>query len=151
VRLLLDGPSPGRALAHDLDGHDDRGLALAQGLRDPLEFAGQVVARRVVPSSNRGATHELSREMVRAVRDAISAKLGVCPFCMRASARGALAAWRSTASDGRWGRGSPRRPGCGWLLLAAAWAFTLLIAAHLVAYMCPRRRLHCDATHGRAQ
>jgi hypothetical protein len=49
VRLLHDGPSPGRALALTWDGHDERGLALAPKVYViRLEFAGQVLARRVV-------------------------------------------------------------------------------------------------------
>jgi len=75
---------------------------------------------------------------LRAVRRTISEKLGVCPFCMRASARGAIAAWALYAL----GRAFERRvavPPLAWtLLLACAWAFTLLIAAHLVTYMARR-------------
>jgi hypothetical protein len=81
--------------------------------------------------------------MVRAVRDAISEKLGVCPFCMRASARGALAAWALYGVGRAMGPRLAAPPWVWLVLLAAAWAFTLLIAAHLVAYMARRAaRLH---------
>jgi len=75
---------------------------------------------------------------LRTIRRLVSEKLGVCPFCMRASARGAIAAWALYAL----GRAFERRlavPPFAWtLLLACAWALTLLIAAHLVTYMARR-------------
>ena len=61
----------------------------------------------------------------------IARKLGVCPYCMRASAVGAVIGWvlyaiASIAVPNRWVLAG---------LLAGASCFTLLFSAHLVAYM----------------
>jgi hypothetical protein len=77
-------------------------------------------------------------EGMRTIRRVVSEKLGVCPFCMRASARGALVAW-SVYWLGRALDHQAAVPAAAWaLLLAGAWAFTLLIVAHLIAYMARR-------------
>lgn len=69
-------------------------------------------------------------------RRRISEKLGVCPFCMRASALGTLAGWAAYAGA-RWMHldavaGARAIP---ILIALAASCFTVLISAHLVAYM----------------
>jgi len=70
------------------------------------------------------------------IKQLVSEKLGVCPFCMRASALGSLASWaiyvgaRLTHLDRM-----PAGPLLLALLVVVASCFTLLICAHLVAYM----------------
>ena len=70
------------------------------------------------------------RSSLRRVAGVIQRKLGVCPYCMRASALGAVVGWILYLASALLS---------SWLLsllvLLAASAFTLLIAAHLVAYM----------------
>jgi len=74
--------------------------------------------------------------MLLQIKQRVSEKLGVCPFCMRASALGSLASWAIYA--GARLIHLDRMP-AGPLLLAllaiVASCFTLLISAHLVAYM----------------
>lgn len=71
----------------------------------------------------------------RAIRNRISEKLGVCPYCMRASALGSLASWTVYFLIGFAARWIVLPDTVRLLVLAGACAFTLLISAHLVAYM----------------
>jgi TAT (twin-arginine translocation) pathway signal sequence len=72
---------------------------------------------------------------IRAVRERISEKLGVCPFCMRASALGSIAAWSVYWLSGWLVPGLVAPAPIRFLLPLVAWSFTLLIASHLTAYM----------------
>jgi hypothetical protein len=64
------------------------------------------------------------------VRNFVAKKLGVCPFCMRTSAWGAVLSWCLAAV----GHLAFDVPLITWLLTAAASAFSLLFIAHLVTY-----------------
>lgn len=68
------------------------------------------------------------------IKHRVAEKLGVCPFCMRASAIGSLLGWIAYAGV-RFLRPGLLPAPLVVLVLIVAIAFTTLIAAHLVAYM----------------
>ena len=75
-------------------------------------------------------------KILRQIKQRISEKLGVCPFCMRASALGSLASWAIVVGARLMHvERIPAGPLLLALLVIVAWCFTLLICAHLVAYM----------------
>lgn len=71
------------------------------------------------------------RSPLESLRELIARKLGACPYCMRTSALGTVVGW-SLYTIGSFAPGIPL---VSAILLAAASGFTLLLAAHLVAYM----------------
>jgi hypothetical protein len=80
---------------------------------------------------DRGAQVAYLRSRLQWARALVARKLGVCPFCMRASLLGTVAGW-SAYTLVRFARAGRLLPA---LLLVAACCFTLLLLAHLVAYM----------------